>query len=179
LVDVINPFDFPNADRLLEAAMEMLPRLLELKKRCRETGIPSVYVNDHFGRWRSDFSAIVEHFQGSDACGREFVRSLIPDEDDYFVFKPMHSGFYQTTLELLLNHLGARNLILTGLASNICVLATAEDAHMRNYRLWIPPDTTAAGSPEEQAYALLHFERVLQVNQSKLEELNFKKLKDD
>lgn len=179
LIDVINSFDFPNARALLEAALLLAPNLVALKKRCREAGIPTIYVNDHFGRWRSDFSAIVTTCESDEAQGKDFVRPLIPSEDDYFVFKPMHSGFYQTTLELLLSHLGARNLIITGLASNICVLATAQDAHMRDYRLWLPPDAMAAGSPEEQDYALLHFRRVLRANQDSSKDLPLEELKSE
>lgn len=171
LIDVINPFDFTGADLLLKAALQMAPQLVELKKRCQRAGIPSIYVNDHFGRWRSDFSAIVDHCKSDKADGREFVRQLLPQKDDYFVFKPMHSGFYQTTLELLLAHLGAKTLILTGLASNICVLATAQDAYMRDFRLYLPPDSMAASSPEEESYAQLHFARVLEADRTRSNEL--------
>lgn len=179
LIDVINPFDFPGAADLLKAALSVGLNLVKLKKRCRKVGIPTIYVNDHFGRWRSDFSAVVEYCQGEQAAGHEFVRLLLPEPDDYFVFKPMHSGFYQTTLELLLNHLKAQNLLLAGLASNICVLSTAQDAYMRDYRLWLPRDAMAASSPEEDRYALLHFERVLKADLSPVDELDLNELKQE
>ena len=172
LLDLINTFDFPGSEDLLRRALPMADRLASLKKRCRALKIPVIYVNDHFGRWRSDFSALVEHCRRPEFRGREVVEKLSPDDDDYFVFKPMHSGFYQTTLELLLWHLGARRLILTGLASNICVLATANDAHMRGYRLWLPPDGMAATTEEEQSYAALHFSRVLSADTSLTEEID-------
>lgn len=161
LLDIINTFDFPEGETLFERAEPMAQKLASLKKRCKEAGIPAIYVNDHFGRWRSDFSALVEHCREGDFRGREILEQLAPQDDDYFVFKPMHSGFYQTTLELLLQHLGASRLIITGLAANICVLFTANDAHMRGYKLWLPSDAMAAASQEEQDYAELHFERTL------------------
>ncbi len=161
ILDVINTFDFPGAEQLLQRALPMADRLAELKRRCGELDIPAIYVNDHFGRWRSDFSALVEYCRKTEFRGREVVEKVLPRDNDYFVFKPMHSGFYQTTLELLLQHLGSKRLVITGLASNICVLCTANDAHMRGYELWLPKDGMAARSDVEQTYAELHFRKVL------------------
>ncbi len=161
LLDLINTFDFPGGDRLLRQAVPAAQKIAGLKQRCRTHGIPAIYVNDHFGRWRSDFSALVEHCRQPEFAGRDVVEMVLPEEEDYFVFKPMYSGFYQTTLELLLHHLGSHSLIITGLASNICVLCTANDAHMRGYDLWLPGDAMAASTQEEQVYAELHFQKVL------------------
>jgi nicotinamidase-related amidase len=77
----------------------------------------------------------VAHCSAEDAKGKEFVKLLLPDDDDYFVLKPKHSGFYSTSLDLLLTHLNARNLVLTGIAGNNCVLFTANDAYMRDFKL--------------------------------------------
>ena len=100
--------------------------------------MPSIYVNDNFGRWQSRFDQIVQHCLQDNVRGKPFVERLIPDEDDYFVLKPKHSGFYQTPLELLLKHLGATRLILTGVSTNSCVLFTANDAYMRDLELIVP-----------------------------------------
>jgi nicotinamidase-related amidase len=161
LLDIINTFDFDDGEKLFKRALPMAKRLKELKERCHRRGIPAVYVNDHFGRWRSDFSTLVKDCKKEGFRGREILECLQPESHDYFVFKPMYSGFYQTTLELLLLHFGARTLIVTGLASNICVLCTANDAHMRRYKLWLPRDGMAAATQAEQDYAELHFEKVL------------------
>ena len=40
-----------------------------------------------------------------EAKGGQFVQPLLPYSEDYFVLKPMHSGFYMTPLEVLLQHL--------------------------------------------------------------------------
>ena len=138
LIDVINDFDFPEADELLRFARPMAERIAELKDRSKKAGIPVLYVNDNFGRWRSDFKGQVEHCLKSEAKGRDIVELLQPDDDDYFVLKPKHSGFYASSLEVLLGFLGSRTLILTGVAGNICVLFTANDAYMRDYKLVVP-----------------------------------------
>ena len=117
LIDVINDFDFPEGEQLLQLALPVGKNIAALKQRTKAAGIPTIYVNDNFGRWRSDFKKIVAHCRDENARGKRFVELLLPDEEDYFVLKPKHSGFYSTTLDLLLTHLNAKNLILTGIAS--------------------------------------------------------------
>ena len=79
---------------------------------------------------------------------------LQPEEDDYFVLKPKHSGFFSTTLETLLRYLGSRKLIITGIAANFCVLFTANDAYMRDYDLIVPSDCAVSNSAKENREAL-------------------------
>jgi nicotinamidase-related amidase len=154
LIDVINDLDFPEANRLLRFARPMARKILRLKTRAKKAGIPVIYVNDNFGRWQSDFRRQVRHCVRGESRGHEIVKLLQPEEDDYFVLKPKHSGFFSTTLETLLRYLGSETLILTGLAGNFCVLFTANDAYMRDYRLMVPSDCTASNSAEENTEAL-------------------------
>ena len=74
LIDVINDFDFPEADQLLEYARPMARNLLRLKRRAQKAGVPVVYVNDNFGRWKSDFRRTVEHCARH---GREIGRAHV------------------------------------------------------------------------------------------------------
>ena len=92
LIDVINDLDFPEANQLLRYARPMARKLLRLKERAKRAGIPVIYVNDNFGRWQSDFRRQVRHCLRGDSRGHEIVTLLQPDEDDYFVLKPKHSG---------------------------------------------------------------------------------------
>jgi nicotinamidase-related amidase len=154
MVDVINDMDFPEGEQLLKHALPMADRLAALKQRAAAAGVPVVYANDNFGRWRSDFRAQVKHCLGDGCRGRPVAERLRPDEDDYFVLKPKHSAFYHTALELLLKHLGTRTLVVTGLAGNICVLFTASDAYLRDLRLVVPADCTASNTEAENRAAL-------------------------
>ena len=104
---------------------------------------------------------MLRHCLDEDVCGKPLATLLQPDAEDYFVLKPKHSGFYATTLELLLQALGARTLILTGMAGNICVLFTANDAYMRGYRLLIPADCVASQTVRENTSALRLMQTVL------------------
>jgi nicotinamidase-related amidase len=164
LIDVINHFEFPDGDRILRQAMPVAPHIARLKARARDAGIPAIYVNDNFGHWKSEASRLVEYCVREGAPGRAFVEQLRPDRDDYFVLKPMHSGFYQTPLDLLLRCLGASTLILCGLATNSCILVTAHDARMRDFRLFVPSDCAAARSKREHVQALAHIESMADAN---------------
>lgn len=154
LVDVINGFDFEGSAGLVRAADAAAPRILALAERARQARVPVVYVNDNFGQWRSDFRRTIEECSRVELPGHHVTRTLVPREKDYFVLKPRHSAFYCTALELLLDSLGARSLILVGFAANICVLFTANDAHMRGYDVWVPADCVASNSPELTKQAL-------------------------
>lgn len=164
LIDVINDFDFPDSDQLLRYATEAASNIATLKQRLRCQGIPSIYVNDNFGRWKSDFAAQVRHCARDGCPGKGVVNQLRPEEDDYFVLKPMHSGFYSTTLHVLLEYLRARTLILTGFAGNICVLFTANDAYMRDYELSVPSDCVASNTREDNEYALRQMQQILKAD---------------
>lgn len=164
LIDVINDFDFPEADQLLMHARPMAQRLSELKRHAKLKGIPSVYVNDNFGRWRSDFRSLVEHCLRPSCRGSEVVELLKPEPEDYFVLKPKHSGFYSTALDILLTYLEVETVIVTGIATNICVLFTANDAYMRDYNLVVPEDCVAANTAEATFHALTQMRDVLKAD---------------
>jgi nicotinamidase-related amidase len=146
LIDVINDLEFPEGERLLRHAIPMAKTLAKFKSRVKANGFAVIYVNDNFGKWRSDFRSLVDHCLHDKVRGAELAKILRPAEDDYFVLKPAHSGFYSTTLELLLKHLEAKTLIITGVATNICVLFTVNDAFLRGYDVWVPQDCVAANS---------------------------------
>jgi nicotinamidase-related amidase len=164
LVDVINPLDFAEADQLLRYAPVMAAKLSRLKQRAKAAGVPIIYVNDNFGRWRSDFRRLVKHCLKPSSRGREIVQRLVPEETDYFVLKPKHSGFFASTLETLLRYLGASRLIITGIAGNYCVLFTANDAYMRDYDLLVPADCTVSNTKRENDQALQLMKKYLKAN---------------
>lgn len=156
IVDMINGMEFADGEALLRHAEPMADRLAALAGRARAAKIPVIYVNDNFGRWRSDFTALIAHVR-SETRGRTLADRLEPHPQDYFVLKPKHSGFFATGLEVLLQYLDVHWIVLTGIASNICVLFTANDAYMRDYGIVVPRDCVAACSEaiNEQALAMM------------------------
>jgi isochorismate hydrolase len=161
ILDMISDFRFPDGLEVARAARRIAPHIRQLRERVTEARLATVYVNDNLGRWRSDVRGLVERCKGSGSRGREVVEMLAPRPRDYFVFKPRHSAFYATPVEVLLRHLRAQRLIITGVSSHQCVLFTANDAHVREFELVVPSD--CIGSPErgETRFALEYFESVL------------------
>lgn len=151
IIDMVNSFDFPGADRMKPKAEAICASILKLRAAADAAGVPVIYVNDNFGEWHSNQSLIVAHARKE---GGEIVKRIAPAKNHYFVVKPQFSGFYATNLPILLPKLGASRLIITGISTDICVLFTAADAHMRDYAVWIPSDAVAAQSDERGRQAL-------------------------
>jgi nicotinamidase-related amidase len=161
IIDVINDLQFPGGERLLRYALPMAERLAALKRRAKAAGVPVIYANDNFGRWKSDFRRILERCLQRGVRGRPVAERLAPDDDDYFVLKPKHSAFFATTLDMLLRYLGVQTVILTGLTGNSCVLFTASDAYMRDFHLVVPADCVASIEPRDNRRALEHMRTTL------------------
>ncbi len=177
LIDVVNDFEFEGGERLLPLALPVGKAIARLKQAAKQAGVPAIYVNDNFGKWRSDLNQIVSHCLEDEVRGEAFVKLVKPDKDDYFVLKPKHSGFYSTSLELLLEHLGARSLILTGIAGNNCVLFTANDAYMRDFKIFVPSDCVVSETQADNDYALEQMAKVLKADTRPADQLNLEKLK--
>ena len=174
LIDVINDLDFEGSGALVVQAESMAARLAALKRRASTAGVPCIYINDNFGQWRSDFRQTVGHCTSPSSPGRRVSRRLRPTKKDYFVLKPKHSGFFDTTLDTLLDALRIRRLILTGIAGNICVLFTANDAYMREFKLFAPADCIVSNTSEENDHALRQIASVLKGNLTASADLTFR-----
>jgi nicotinamidase-related amidase len=177
LIDWINDLEFDGAERLLPQALAAAKATAALRWRAKQAGVPVIYCNDNFGKWRSDFRSLLEHCLKDAVRGRPMAELLAPDEEDYFVLKPKHSGFHSTTLDVLLAHLGARTLILTGIAGNFCVLFTAHDAYMRDFALLVPRDCTASEEEASNRYALEHMAKTCKADTAASSGIDFAKLR--
>ena len=177
IIDAINDLEFPGGAGMLPRAVRMARNIAALKRRATTLGIPTVYVNDNFGRWRSDFRRIVAHCLEDDVRGRPVAELVTPDENDYFVLKPKHSGFYNTTLDLLLEYLRVETLILAGMATDVCVLFTAADAYMRDLRVIVARDCVTAVSPAAHRAALAQIRKVLKAEVTPSRSLDLGRLK--
>jgi nicotinamidase-related amidase len=176
MIDVLNDLEFEGGERLLKAALPMARALARLKRRAREAGIPVVYVNDNFGKWRSDFRQQLDHCLHDGVRGQPIVELLAPDENDYFVLKPKNSGFYHTTLPLLLEYLEVTTVILTGIATDNCVLYTAGDAYLRDLRVFVPEDCSAAIEADRHDAALEQMRITLKADTTPSAELDVEAL---
>ncbi len=151
---MISAWDFVDAERLAPGAVAIAPRVAALKRRCARAGVPTIYVNDNRDRWRSEFRELATLAAHASGPGAAIARSLAPGADDYAVLKPKHSAFFATPLDLLLRHLHVTRLLLTGVATDLCILMSAAEARMRDYEVIVPRDCVAALSASRSASAL-------------------------
>jgi nicotinamidase-related amidase len=160
LIDFFNPLDFKGGAALARPALRAARNTARLKARLRRARVPSIYANDNFGQWASDFSTLVATCRELDGAPGAMARLLAPQEGDLAILKPRHSAFFGTPLEFLLEELNVRSLVLSGIAADSCISATAHDAHIRKFELWVPRDCTAAEKPAFARAALSQLARM-------------------
>src|SRR3954464_3765157 len=158
VIDMINTYDHEDADRLRESAEDAVPVIAKLVERAREAGAPVIYVNDNFGQWRSDQDALVKDALAGEHAA--LVEPIVPDQEALFVVKARHSIFYETPLEYLLRQEEIEDVVLTGQATEQCILYSALDAHIRHIPVIVPRDAVAH-IHEDLAEAAL---RMMEVN---------------
>ena len=154
LVDVINLFDFPGGASFARRAIRPARNIARLRARAHRAGVPVVYVNDNFGRWRSDFNTLVAACRALGKPGAPIAELLTPTRRDFFVLKPHLSGFHETPLDMLLQSGEVQTVVLAGFAADNCVLFTAAEAHMRDYTVVVPSDCCGSEQDKERRHAL-------------------------
>jgi nicotinamidase-related amidase len=150
VVDMIGQFDFPGADRITPSATRAARTIADLRRRFHRRGWPVVYANDNFAHWQSDFRELVAMASATPGAAQRIAGLLEPGPDDHFVLKPKHSAFQCTALPVLLAKLGTRRLLLSGMALESCILATAIDANAREYEVAVVRDAVG-GRPDLRA----------------------------
>jgi nicotinamidase-related amidase len=161
LVDVINLFDFPGGRAFAKHCVPVARRIARLRDRAHRAGVPVIYVNDNFGRWRSDFKTLVSVCSQPERPGSAIAEFLKPTLRDFFVLKPHLSGFHETPLQMLLQGGGVQTVVIAGFAADNCVLFTAADAHMVDYRVVVPSDCVASERDAERRHALAKMRKLL------------------
>lgn len=162
LIDFINPLDFPGAEKLAPQALKAAQATAELKRALGKAGVPAIYANDNYGRWQSDFHGLVTHCASKTAIAAKIADLLYPGKNDLTILKPKHSAFYGSPLGLLLAQMKTVELIVVGLATDICVQLTAMDGFLRGFKMRVPSDCTAAENPVYKRQALQYMERVFE-----------------
>ncbi len=158
LVDLLN--DFITGKLKCERAESIIEPNLRLIEAARKNGIPVIYSNDaHIKGIDKELEFWGDHaIIGTE--GAKVVKELAPQENDFVVPKRRYSGFFQTDLQLLLEELGVKHLIITGLHTNMCVRHTTADAFFWNYAITVPKETTQAFTQKDYEEGLEYLEKV-------------------
>lgn len=171
LIDVINMLDFEDNEELLAGLPVLAKNLTRLKRAARKADVPVIYLNDNFNNWHSNFNEQLQECMSKRSNGRKLAKALIPTKQDFFVLKPMHSGFFGTSLNILLKKLHAKTLILAGISADICVMYTANDAYMRDYKVIVASDGVISNHKKATEDALEKMQWLLEARVMSVEKL--------
>jgi ureidoacrylate peracid hydrolase len=153
-------------------AWELVKPIQELAGRCRADGIPVVYTEYVY----SEAVPILlgrlhpEHLRAAPGAPRGFgipsscclegeanvqtIQELQPEPGELVVRKHWYDAFHGTALDGALRARNVRNLIVTGIMTDICVFATVVGAFNREYRMVVVEDAVATLWPEIQRATL-------------------------
>ena len=158
VIDVVSDFGHEDGGTLLASFRERLPAMRDALGRARANGTPVVYVNDHHGRWDGDARGLIEEALGGH--GGDVVAELAPRPGEAFLLKPRYSAFDHTALELLLRELGVERLLLTGGATEACIVQTGIDAREVGFKVTILAGACATIDGELEQISLRYAEQV-------------------
>lgn len=135
----VGPLAVPDGPSLVE-------RMSAFARSARDRGVPVIWVTREARAGRSLGPATRAAFdpalfEGEAAALDDRVGA---EPSDVFVVKPRQSAFYATDLEVVLRTYGVRRVVLTGVTTNICVQATAQDARARDLEVVVVADLTGA-----------------------------------
>ncbi len=158
----------------------IIPKLISFIREARRAGVTIVYSRSIHSSEGSHYlsDAYVEQqtrwakgryteypFCQEGSWGADFYQGIEPLPKEVVVTKHRFSTFMDTDLDLILRSRGIRTLIMTGMATNVCVETTARDGFCRDYYIVCLKDCAAAPSPELHNNTLknidLHFGEVV------------------
>ena len=141
VVDMVQTYDFEDAERLVENVEKIVEPLAALIQRAKKEADHVIYVNDNFGDWHSERQRLIEEALAGEHAN--LLEAVKPDDDATFIVKARHSIFYGTPLDYMLDSEGVEQIVLVGQVTEQCILYSALDAHVRGRPTIIPRDCVA------------------------------------
>jgi ureidoacrylate peracid hydrolase len=124
--------------------------------------LPNIYLSDS---WLEQASRTRKgSYTTREVCAMgswegDFYGDVRPEPGEPIVTKHRYSSFHNTDLDSILRSHGIRTIILTGVATNVCVETTAREGFVRDYYVVLVEDGTATYAPEDQQATLRNIDR--------------------
>jgi nicotinamidase-related amidase len=164
VIDMLNDFVLPGAPLEVPDTRKVISAIRREIIKARGAGTPVIYVCDAHERDDREFAKFgwpPHAVKGTKGAG--VVEELRPEDVDLIVEKTTYSGFFGTPLEDILENLGVDSLRLTGCVTHICIMFTASDAVLRDYRVTVVRDGVAGLAREDHDASMRIMQNVLGV----------------
>lgn len=167
--DFCSPGGYMDQEGLpLSMVKGMLPNLQSLVSGAAQAGVPRIFFQSNYATTANWYlsPAWLDRARRSNprgghidyavcqegSWGFELLEEIRPSgkDDEITIKKHRYSGFIGTELDLILRSRGIRTVVMTGVATNVCVESTAREAFMRDYFVVMASDCCATYSEEEQ-----------------------------
>jgi len=163
IIDMLNDFlSEQGALSVGSAGQRIVPVIAAELEQARQGNLPVLFLCDQHRPDDREFTVWPPHCVAG-SRGAQVIPELAVRPGDYLIPKRRYSGFYGTDLDLILREMGISELILTGVCTNICVLYTAVDARMRNFKVTVVRDGVASFDEQAHRFALGEMEKTLGV----------------
>ena len=161
IIDLVN--DFVTGKLTCARAQRIIPNVRRLADGARKAGVPVIYVND--AHLPSDFELKVwgEHSMKG-TKGAEIIPELRAEKGDYVLDKRTYSCFFETALDTVLRAHDVREVVVTGLHTNICCRHTSADAFFRGYVPVVPEDGVDAMDEQAHTSGLEYLKTIYQAD---------------
>jgi isochorismate hydrolase len=138
-------------------ARPILKNLLPVIDACRQKDVPIVFTQHGHTNPPADGGVLAQWWGEVILHGTtdwKFLPEIEIESKDKILPKKRYSAFYETDLGSFLESKGIRDLVISGVMTNLCCETTARDAFMRDYRVFFLIDGTATGNAEHHLATL-------------------------
>lgn len=163
VIDMLNDFIKPEGALYIGPAAErVVPAVRARLEEYRRNGDLVIFICDRHRSGDLEFEMFPPHCLEGDP-GAEVIEALAPQPGERLIYKRRYSAFFGTELDLVLRECQIRELELTGVVTNICVLYTAADARMLNYGVTVDAAAVAGIKEKNHRFALQEMKDTLGV----------------
>lgn len=144
VVDMQNYFLNPEEHAFVPSSPVILPNILKLMEVCTAYGMPVILTRHVNTRADSGLMGIRWHEVIKEEDPLSNIHEDIEKIGGEVLNKSQFDAFHDTNLEKRLKAAGVKQIIMTGVMTNLCIESTARSAFVKGFEAIIPVDATAA-----------------------------------